>query len=178
MLLTACSSTKILSYIDKGADFKAYKTYAWSVVEDPINDDYPQYDNSLYRTRWINAINTAMQKEGYVLGKENIDVEVDFHLQFEHNAIIDRTHNAHAINYYEQITPTSVYQYDEGTMIIHLIDLDNKQVVWQGVITKILDTSQLEKADTNIQIAVNKVFEKFHSQTAELNNPWGKLTRH
>ena len=167
LLLNACSTTKVLSDIDKGADFDSYKTYAWSDMEDPINEDYPQYDNSLNRKRWKNAIDAAMQNEGYVLGEGNVDLQVDYHIQFEHNAVIDHEYHSGQRNYYDQIGQTSVYQYDEGSMTIHLVDLEQKQVVWQGVSTRILDIGLLDKADTNIQKAVNKIFEKFHSQIAE-----------
>ncbi len=168
ILLSACSSTKVISDIDKGANFDNYKTYTWSGAEDPINEDYPQFDNSLNRKRWKNAIDAAMLNEGYVLGEGNVDLQVDFHIQFEHNEVIDRGYHNDVKNYYEQIEPTSVYQYEEGTMTIHLIDLERKQVVWQGVSTRILDISLLENADVNIQKAVSKIFEKFHSQTSLL----------
>lgn len=167
ILLNACSSTKVLSDIDKGADFDSYKTYAWSSVEDPMKEDYPQYDNSLNRKRWKNAIDAAMQNEGYVMKEENVDLQVDFHVQFEHNAIIDHEYHEGQRNYYEQIDQTSVYQYDEGIMTIHLVDLVQEQVVWQGVSTRILDISLLENADANIQKTVNKIFKKFHSQTTK-----------
>ncbi|MFS4416427.1 DUF4136 domain-containing protein [Maribacter sp. 2307ULW6-5] len=167
MLLAACSTTKVLSDIDKGADFDGYKTYAWSDVEEPLNDDYPQYDNSLNRKRWKNAIDAAMQNEGYTLVEENADLQVDYHIQFEHNAVVDHEYHNNPRDYYESMKPTSVYQYDEGIMTIHLIDLERNQVVWQAVLTKVLDISQLDKADSNIRKVVNKAFEKFHSQIAE-----------
>lgn len=167
IFLNSCSSTKIISDIDKEADFDTYKTYAWSDEENPINEDYPQFDNSLNRKRWRNAIDVAMQNEGYVLGEGNVDLQVDFHIQFEHNAVIDHEYHKSQGNYYEQIDQTSIYQYDKGTMTIHLVDLEQKQIVWQGVSTRILDISLLENADTNILKAVNKIFEKFHAQIAK-----------
>jgi hypothetical protein len=167
ILLSACSSNKVLSDIDTEVDFTTFKTYAWSEEEDPVNKDYPQFDNSLNRKRWKNAIDAAMQNEGYVLGEGNVDLQVDFHIQFEHNAVIDRGYHNDEINNYPQIEPTGVYHYDEGTMTIHLIDLERKQVVWQGVSTRILDIGLLENTDANIQKAVNKIFEKFHSQTTK-----------
>jgi len=164
ILLSACSSTKVLSDIDVEADFDNYKTYSWATNVDPINEDYPQYDNSLNRKRWKNAIDAAMKNEGYVLGEGNVDLQVDFHIQLERNAVVDRRYHTDERNYYAQLGPDAIYQYDEGTMTIHLIDLKRKQVVWQGVSTKILDIGMLDKTDVTIQKAVTKMFEKFHSQ--------------
>ncbi|WP_171017373.1 DUF4136 domain-containing protein [Maribacter sp. ACAM166] len=164
ILLSACSSTKVLSDIDKEVNFDNYKTYAWSATVDPINKDFPQYDNSLNRKRWKNAIDAAMQKEGFVLREGNVDLEMDFHIQLERNAVVDRSYHNDEINHYAQIEPNALYQYDEGTMTIHLLDLEQKQVVWQGVTTRILDIGLIENADVTIQKAVSKLFEKFHSQ--------------
>ena len=79
VLLNSCSSAKIISDIDQGTDFNLYKTYAWSAVEDPMNTDYPQFDNSLNRKRWKNAIDQAMQQQGYQAVDSEGDLEVDFH---------------------------------------------------------------------------------------------------
>ncbi len=167
ILLSACSATKVLSDIDKEANFDNYKIYSWSAEEEGVNEDYPQFDNSLNRKRWKSAIDAAMQNEGYVLGEENVDLQVDFHLQFEHNAVINRGYHNDEKNYYTEIAPMADYHYDEGTIIIHLIDLEQKQLVWQGISTRTLDISLLENTDTNIHKVVDKMFEKFHSQIAK-----------
>lgn len=168
VLITSCSGTKVLSDIDPEADFETYKTYSWSSVEDPMNEDYPQYDNTLNRRRWKNAIDTAMQREGYILAERDADLQVDYHIQFERNAVIDHSNRNGESGYYSKIEPNPIYQYDEGITTIHIIDLERDQLVWQGVLTKVLDISLLNKAETNIQEAVNKLFKKFKSQTTEL----------
>ena len=142
-------------------DFTKYKTYAWSEVVDPINKGYPQYDNSLNRKRWKEAIDAALQGQGFVLGEGEVDLEVDFHLQFERNAVpyhdYDDMEGLSSYHY----KPTSIYQFDQGTMIIHLLDLERKGIVWQGLSTRVLDIGLLEEADANIQKAVSKIFKNF-----------------
>lgn len=167
LLLNACATTTIISDIDKDTNFDNYKTYAWSATEQPLNNDYPQYDNSLNRKRWKDAIDVAMQREGYVLGDTNVDVEIDFHIQFEHNAVIDYSYHNKDSNYYVPLEETPVYRYDRGSITIHMLDIEKKQIVWQGVSTRILDIGRLENAEENIQKAVDKLFKKFHSQTAK-----------
>ncbi len=169
LLLNACAPSKILSDIDKEVDFDSYKTYAWSSIEQPINEDYPQYDNSLNRKRWKDAIDVAMQREGFVLGNDNVDVEIDFHIQFEQNAVpnVSYHNDDNALNYYKPMESTSVYRYNEGSVTIHMVDLEKKQIVWQGISSRILDLSLLEQADENIQKAVDGIFKKFHSQITE-----------
>ncbi len=168
VLITSCSGTKVFSDIDREADFETYKTYSWSSVEEPINEDYPQYDNTLNRRRWKNAIDTAMQREGYILVESNADLQVDYHIQFEHNAVIDHSNRSGESGYFSNIEPNAIYRYDEGITTIHIIDLKRDQLVWQGVLSKVLDINLLDKAETNIQEAVDKLFKKFTSQTAAL----------
>lgn len=159
-LLHSCSSAKIISDVDPGISFEKYETYAWSDVEDPINKDYPQFDNSLNRKRWKNAIDQAMQQQGYQEVNRQGDLEVDFHLQFEHNVVPQFNHQDEMGDQYTSLAATSIYQYDRGMVTIHLVDPKQKQIVWQGIATKVIDISLLEKADANIQQAVQRLFKK------------------
>lgn len=159
-----CSSSKIISDIDEGADFTQYKTYTWSAVEDPINRNYPQYDNSLNRERWKNSINVAMENQGYILAEGKADLEVDFHLQFEHNVVPYRNHEDEGENNYFDLKSRYSYQYDRGIVTIHLIDLKENQIIWQGLATKVIDIRMLEEADANIQKIVDKIFKKLALQ--------------
>ena len=166
-LLTACSSAKIISDIDQQTDFTQYKTYTWSAKEDPINNDFPQFDNSLNRERWRNAIDAAMQNQGYLLKEGEADLEVDFHLQFEHHAVPYHRDKDEMEEAYDRFRPTPVYQYDRGTAIIHLVDLKENHVIWQGVATRILDVELLQDAEENIQMVVEKIFKKLSVQIAK-----------
>lgn len=163
-LLSSCSSAKIISDVDQGTDFSQYKTYVWSAVEDPINTDYPQFDNSLNRKRWKNAIDQAMQQHGYKEVDRKGELEIDFHLQFEHNVVPQYNHQDEMGDQYASIRSTSVYQYDRGTVTIHFVDTQKKQIVWQGIATKVIDISLLEKAEANIQKAVDRLFQKLEAQ--------------
>ena len=168
VLLNSCSSAQVFSDIDQEADFSRYKTYSWPEDSDPLNNNYPQYDNSLNRKRWKNAIEAAMQQEGYRLVQSNADLQIDYHIQFEHNSVIDHDTYEEGESNFTRLEPSSVYQYDRGTSTIHMIDLKSKQVVWQGVITKVLDIAQIDKAEENINKAVDRLFEKFRAQTTSL----------
>lgn len=166
-LFTACSSMKIISDLDPSKDFSQYKTYAWSAKEAPINNDFPQFDNSLNRERWRNAIDVAMQEQGFTLEEGEADLEVDFHLQFERNIVPYHSNKDEMDDAYDGFRPTPVYRYDQGTVIIHLVDQKENQVIWQGVATRVLDMGLLEDPESNIQTSVNKIFKKLAVQIAK-----------
>ncbi len=169
ILFSACSSAKIISDIDQRTDFTQYKTYTWSPKEDPMNKNYPQFDNSLNRERFRDAIDMAMQNRGYILKAGEADLEVDFHLQFERNIVPGNNHEDEMGNPYIDLRPTSTttYQYDQGTLIVHLVDLKENRIVWQGVATKVLDIKRLEEAEVTIQLTVDRMFEKLAKQLAK-----------
>src|SRR6056297_2074468 len=123
VLFNACSSAKVFSDIDQEANFNNYKTYSWSEVDEPLNKDYPQYDNSLNRKRWKNAIDAAMQRDGFTLVPSNGDLQLDYHIQFEHNSVIYHGAYDEQESNYTRLESPSVYQYDQGTFTIHMIDL-------------------------------------------------------
>ena len=165
--LTACSSAKIISDIDQQADFTQYQTYTWSAEEDPYNKNFPQFDNSLNRERWHKAIDVAMKNQGYVLVEGAADIEVDFHLEFEHNVVPYHNNQVEVEDTYTSFRPTSGFHYDRGTVIIHFVDLSGEQIIWQGISTKVIDMGQLEDAEANIQKAANKIFEKLSKTLAK-----------
>ncbi|MCB0629186.1 MAG: DUF4136 domain-containing protein [Saprospiraceae bacterium] len=160
-LFTACSSIKTFSDYDPGVNFKQYKTYTWSTAEQAFNKDYPQYDNSLNRMRIKKAIDAAMQERGYILqsDRSEADLQVDFHINLEQKAVPYHGDDIDEIGYGE-FQRGGIYQYNEGTLIIHWVDQKRQEVVWQGVASKVLDISQIDKAEKTIQQGVQKVFAK------------------
>jgi hypothetical protein len=52
-------------------------------------------------------------------------------------------------------------------LIVHLVDLKENRIVWQGVATKVLDIKRLEEAEVTIQLTVDRMFEKLAKQLAK-----------
>ena len=58
-----------------------------------------------------------------------------------------------------------VHQYTEATLIIDFIDYDTKNIMWRGTAQKALSGEvNPEKADANIQKAVDQLLAKFPPQ--------------
>lgn len=165
----SCSPLKVISDVNERADFKQYKTYRWANTVQSLNKNYPQFDNMINRQRIQDAIEISMERQGFTLVKDDVvDLEVDYHLQFKHNEVNYHNLDYDEEGYYNKIQTTNeIYQYEEGTLTIHLIDLNQKQLVWQGILSRVLDISKLKNAETEINKNVAKLFKKFSTQISE-----------
>ena len=164
----SCSSLKVISDVNKSTNFKQYKTYRWATTEQPLDKNYPQFDNTLNRQRIRRAIDISMENQEYTLANgDTVDLEVDFHIQFKQIKVPYHSLDYYEGDFYNGIQTNEIYQYEEGILIIHLIDLKQKQLVWQGVLSRVLDVSKLEEAETEIQKNISKLFKKFNSQISE-----------
>ena len=139
--------------------FNQYQTYAWSSDEDPLDKNYPHFDNSLNRERIKNAINAEMKALGYIISSTAPDLEVDFHIQLERKSVPYHKNQIDQADI-KGYKPREIYQFDQGTLIIHLVDVNRKEIIWQGIASKVLEIERIENAEINIQKAVNKVFTK------------------
>jgi hypothetical protein len=55
-----------------------------------------------------------------------------------------------------------VYQYEEGTLIVDLIDAKTHQLVWRGTATKTLeDNPSPERMEQNLREVVGKMFASY-----------------
>lgn len=165
----SCSSLKVISDVNESGDFEQYKTYRWANTVQSLDKDYPQFDNTLNRQRIKRAIDLSMEKQGYTIAKGSAaDIEVDFHIHFRQNNVPYHNLDYDEAGYFNRNqTTTELYQYEEGTLTVHIIDLKQKQLVWQGVLSRVLNVSDLENAEAEINKNISKLFKKFNSQISE-----------
>ncbi|MDN5203928.1 DUF4136 domain-containing protein [Fulvivirgaceae bacterium BMA10] len=157
--LTACAPRiSIHTDFDKAADFKQYKTFNWSSEVDELNKAYPMYDNTLNRKRIKNAIQSELTKRNYQLNDQDPDLLVDFHILVEDKSGTVM-HDMGRYRYWRDYELT-LYEYKQGTLVIHLVDGGKKQLVWQGSATAVLDEKPT-KVEEKINITVAKIFEKY-----------------
>jgi hypothetical protein len=161
-----CSSISINHDWDKDAPFPDYKTYQWLEVENntvPGNARTAQRSNDLYIQRVRRAVNAELDKKGLKLVDTEPDLLVVFHTGVEQKINVTDWGYRYSYDYWgwggRQI---DVYQYDEGTLIVDLIDARAKELVWRGSGTRTVDPNwSPEKIDNVVQDAIKKIFTKY-----------------
>jgi len=168
IIVSACSPELLInSDKDSEANFAVYKSYAWSDdsesdIDKSKNYNDPQYDNELNRKRLKKAINLEMNKLGFTLDDNNSDLLVDYHIiiKNKHDYAVN-TFGEHQFGNSDQVI---VYNYDEGTLVIHLVDREKNELVWQGSASRVLG-KQYKNVEDRINKVVSKIFERYPSSS-------------
>lgn len=179
LLACACGPTVQTSKTAE-VDLSAYDSFAYLPNS---NVDMPgkAYADEDVNQMILNTINSQMREEGYTVDRDNPDllvllsVSTDTETTTSTNPVYIRYPytaypNAGITPYYNGVYyneyagynvvgyDTNRYRYQEGTLIVDLIDRESKEIVWTGISTDgIYDTSETAK----IRQMARAIFEKF-----------------
>ena len=166
-LLAQCSPVlTVQTDYDREADFSEYQTFYWSDDFRSQNSDAqanePLFYNTLVKKRLKQAIQRELEGKGYTLSADDPDLLVSSQVMVE-----ERSSNRNAYPYY----PGFYYYYGafnnvptgsekEGDVVIDLIDRDQKQLVWQGYASGVLETDTDDRQQ-EIKDAVTLILSKY-----------------
>jgi hypothetical protein len=129
----ACTTLRVSSDYDPSVDFAKYRTYAW-LPEEPTPTGRPRLDSPLLHDRIRKAVDRSLEQKGYVR-TESPDFLVRFDLTAERRLDVD-TYDAgfyRGYGYWMSLPVTEVREYEEGSLIVDIIDRPEKKVVWRGI---------------------------------------------
>jgi len=156
----SCSSTRVHSDYDHGADFAQYSTFAWYGSTD--TDRPPTTGpNQIVDGRIRQAIAQNILAKGLSqTSPDKADLLVTYYASLSSQLRMYSTgwgygwgHGPYwrfGYGYWPGWSHTGVYSYHEGTIIVDIVDRSKKQLVWRGVITSALTkkSSSEEKIDS------------------------------
>lgn len=163
VLMTSCSSVRVAADYDREANFESYKTFAFfktGIDKAEISD--------LDKRRILRAIETELLAKGFTKS-ENPDILVSIFTKSQQR--VDVYNNAWGFGGWGwggfgpgwgwgwNNQPTVSVQ-SEGTLFIDLIDMKNKELIWQGMGTGVI-SQKLEKKEERIKEFVSKIMEKY-----------------
>jgi len=156
LLVAACSSVATNYDYDTSYDFTKLKTYAWArAVGQPEA-------SPLVLERIRAAVDAELGKRGYTrVGKEADFLVATFAGRQSRIQVTDWGYRYGPPGYWYH-GGIDVYQYEEGTLILDVVDGKSKRLVWRGTATSTIDPSATpEKRTEKINAAVAKVLERF-----------------
>lgn len=153
-LFASCATTySVTSDYEKGVNFSSYKTF--QILKQ--KKGFPVGANPINKQRIDRAILKEMNEFGFDTSKDP-DLLVSWFVKVktikEMNVYHDYYGRWRGRNWVE------VNEYDEGTLIIDLVDRKSKQVVWHGV-TSGRVYENMPDVENEINEAVKALFEKF-----------------
>ncbi len=140
LALLACGGgVSVNTDYDPGADFGSYRTYAWADRTESGDDD-PRVYNAITMGRVRTAVDRALAAKGY---SQATGGGVDFYVAW-HGAIEGRmsyqtinSHYGYGWGWYGGVGTSTTYvnEWDEGTLLVDIVDASSNQLVWRGTAT-------------------------------------------
>ncbi len=154
--VVGCSPINVKYDFDTSADFAVYKTFSW--IEQPIkpvSDVRTAQRLNTLLDKWIRtAVDAQLAAKGMTLVTENPDVLLVYHTGVDQKIDVEDWGYSYPRYPYGGWYggQVDVYEYQEGTLIVDVIDAKSHQLVWRGTATKTIDedaTSQERQANLN-----------------------------
>jgi hypothetical protein len=168
--LAGCAETQrqVRSDYDRTANFNAYRTFDFytDAGRSPTGGDY----STLIAQRIEAAIEREMVARGYVRA-QNPDLLVNFRVTVKNVQKVSTVPTAGPPAYSYRYGayrgwPTYSYEtwvrdYDEGTLLIDLVDAGRQQLVWEGAGTGRVTQKKLDNIEATVNAAVAAIFERY-----------------
>lgn len=124
---TACAPISVSSFTEQGVRVETYDTFGWAAVDTGVPGD-PRLDNNPFFHDYLRgAIDRHLLSRGYEPTVLSPDVYVHYHASTRqkihvtgHESTTDRRRDR------------AVEIYDEGTIVIDLMDAQTGALVWRG----------------------------------------------
>jgi len=163
-LLAAAGCTKPLnvdSDYDPATEFSKYKSWTWLPGAKPSEKDI----DSLSEQRIRAAIEAELPRHGLAKAGDGADLSVTFQISIQHK--IDSSPATVGVGYgwgpaHIGVSKSPTKSYDEGTLVLDLVDAKTKTLVWRGTAkgTVHKDYSP-EERQAHIQDAVALLLEDY-----------------
>lgn len=177
LVLAGCSSYSIVSDYDSSINFGTYKSYRWSDEGAAMTGDDVLAKNPLIYKHIKKAVDRELSAKGFVLqDKGPVDFTVSTHARVKERVAVGPPTVGFAYRYgyyrrgrgyytmwYDPYGPYPRYTYyEEGTLIIDIIDRKNDDIAWRGVARGILkDYDSTIEMHNEIDMVVTKILARF-----------------
>jgi hypothetical protein len=157
VLLAACSSISTNYDYDMSYDFTKLKTYRWADIASKSDAD------PLVVQRVGSAVEAELKAKGYALAEGKPDFLVATHVGKQTKIQVTDSGYAYGPRgHWYGAGGLDVYQYEEGTLIVDIVDNGSRDLVWRGTAIGIVDPGATPQEKTErINEAVAKIFEEF-----------------
>jgi hypothetical protein len=153
----ACSSLSTSFDYDTGADFSSLSAYAW------IEDAGSSEASSLALQRARRAVDEELAKRGYRLDPQAPDFLVSAHVTSQERVQVTDwgySYGRHGAWYGSR--DLDVYTYDEGSLVIDVVDPTRRSLIWRGAASRVVDSDwSPEKREEVVREAVQALLADF-----------------
>ena len=170
LVLAGCSPVKVSVDYDRSANFAALHTYVWRTGAQPATGD-PRLDSTLLDTRVRAAVDRVLQSKGYQLAAPGTTPTflVGYHAAVRQKTAVQTTGQPMNVWYgygaggWGGWPETYVHEYEEGVLLIDVIDPTTTKLLWRGTGKAVVETTTAspEKRERRINEAVDQILAEF-----------------
>jgi hypothetical protein len=160
VMLTSCSSVRVVSDYDTKVDFTSYKTFAFykkGIDKASVSD--------LDKKRIMRAVEAELLAKGFSKSA-NPDILVSIFTKSREQ--VNVSDNNVGIGWgwgynpwFYGRTNININQYTEGTLFIDFIDKNTNELIWQGIGSGAMKMSNIEKKEERINEFVYKIISTY-----------------
>jgi hypothetical protein len=166
LLMVACGTSISTNYdYDVNARFEQYRTYDWVPKKESNagGAGAARQQSDLMNNRIKNAIAQQLSEKGFTENSSGPDVLMIFHTGVQDKVQVTDWGYRYSDYYWGWGgRDIDVYNYEEGTLIIDMVDAKTNQLVWRGAGSVALDNNMSpEKANNLVNSVVGKIFSKY-----------------
>jgi hypothetical protein len=136
--VTSCAATMVNAYLPSGASLQPYRTFAWAAEADGATGD-PRLDNNEIFDRHVRrGVETQLRRHGFALQTPDLaDLLVHYHASVSQKIDVRELNQDAILDHNNQDTPQTVF--DEGTLVVDLVDARTRKLLWRGWVEGRLD---------------------------------------
>lgn len=152
-------------------DFDKYKTFGWaSQVSSELDEGLYFLNDLVMKSKIRDAVKAELMGSGYELSSDDPDLIVNFRI-FDKPTTL-RGYEGYGTSYwgdeeYRQISDTTSYDVEAGTLLVSMADHETGQVVWQGFASGLLEDNSFIKDEAKIHEAISLIFEDYNQRASD-----------
>ena len=160
VILTSCSSVKVVTDYDTKVDFTSYKTFAFykkGIDKASVSD--------LDKKRIMRAVEAELVAKGFSKST-NPDILISIFTKSREQ--VNVSDNNIGIGWgwgynpwFYGRTNININQYTEGTLFIDFIDKNTNELIWQGIGSGAMKMSNIEKKEERINEFVYEIISTY-----------------
>ena len=141
----ACAPLTVTSFTERGVQVSRYRTYDWGTVPTAVPGDPRLDNNSFFHDYLRGAIDRHLRARGYEQTALTPDLRVHYHASATQRIYISGSEPTR-----ERCADCAVQVFDEGTVLIDLVDARTGVLVWRGsartdIAGAVADQTRLER---------------------------------
>ncbi len=167
MVACSCSSIKVDTDYNPNVDFASLRSFAWLPSAGEKTGD-PRIDNPLLAGRIERAAEEALMAKGFSkVDEDKADFFVNYHVGVDTKVDVTSVPTMYGYGRWGgvYVSETRVDQYEQGTLLIDVIDRDRHDLLWRGSgQARIQENGSPQQREERVRKAVIAILADFPPQ--------------